>query len=176
MKLISLYIENFGGLHRYALDFESGLTVIREENGFTVTTAQGEFHGRMLVNAAGMYSDKISAMAGVPGYRIYPCRGEYLILDKIAATKLDIPVYPAPAAGIGGLFGFSCGCFLCCSFAACLPAVCGDEKLQCFYAGFYSGRSVFRHILVKTCLFAFLIPDHMETAAAANTQCRRNHI
>ena len=38
MKLISLYIENFGGLHRYALDLEKGLTVIEEANGFGKTT------------------------------------------------------------------------------------------------------------------------------------------
>ena len=38
MKLIHLYIENFGGLHQYELDFSDGLTVIREENGFGKTT------------------------------------------------------------------------------------------------------------------------------------------
>lgn len=38
MKLVSLYIENFGGLHQYALDFESGLTVIRKDNGFGKST------------------------------------------------------------------------------------------------------------------------------------------
>lgn len=38
MKLISLYIENFGGLHRYALELEDGLTVIEGENGFGKTT------------------------------------------------------------------------------------------------------------------------------------------
>ena len=38
MKLISLYIENFGGLKQYSLDFNEGLTVIREPNGFGKTT------------------------------------------------------------------------------------------------------------------------------------------
>ena len=38
MKLNRLYIENFGGLHQYALDFESDLTVIRKENGFGKST------------------------------------------------------------------------------------------------------------------------------------------
>lgn len=80
------------------------VTGVRKEDGlFVVTTPKGEFKTRILVNSAGMYSDKVSAMAGVDEYRIYPCRGEYLILDKIAEEYLDIPVYPAPAAGIGGL-------------------------------------------------------------------------
>ena len=38
MKLIHLYIENFGGLHQYELAFSDGLTVIQEENGFGKTT------------------------------------------------------------------------------------------------------------------------------------------
>lgn len=38
MKLISLYIENFGGLSQYPLEFGDGVTVIREANGFGKTT------------------------------------------------------------------------------------------------------------------------------------------
>lgn len=38
MKLISLYIENFGGLSGYSLEFSDGVTVIREPNGFGKTT------------------------------------------------------------------------------------------------------------------------------------------
>lgn len=38
MKLIGCYIENFGGLCGYSLDFQEGLTVIQEDNGFGKTT------------------------------------------------------------------------------------------------------------------------------------------
>ena len=38
MKLISLYIENFGTLNRYSLDFTDGLTAITQPNGFGKTT------------------------------------------------------------------------------------------------------------------------------------------
>ena len=77
--------------------------ISREDGLFSVTTPRGVFSARVLINCAGLFSDKISAMAGADHYHIYPCRGEYLILDKIAKDYLDIPVYPAPAAGIGGL-------------------------------------------------------------------------
>jgi len=78
-------------------------TIRREGEGFVVSSGDREFSARMVINAAGMYSDKIAALAGVDGYHIYPCRGEYLILDKIAQEYLPLPVYPAPHAGIGGL-------------------------------------------------------------------------
>ena len=42
-------------------------------------------------------------MAGVSGYQIYPCRGEYFILDQVASELLTMPAYPVPRLGIGGL-------------------------------------------------------------------------
>ena len=38
MKLLHCYIENFGGLSQYSLDFTSGLTTICADNGFGKTT------------------------------------------------------------------------------------------------------------------------------------------
>ena len=73
-------------------------------SGFLVTTAGGDrFACRLLINCAGLSSGRISEMAGGPPYRIYPCRGEYFILDRIADQLLPMPVYPAPRKGIGGL-------------------------------------------------------------------------
>lgn len=71
---------------------------------FTVRTADGrQYRTSILINCAGLYSDRIAELAGVHDYRIYPCRGEYFILDKIAEDLLPMPVYPVPKAGIGGL-------------------------------------------------------------------------
>lgn len=71
--------------------------------GWRVTAGGQIFLARCLVNAAGLFSGQIAQMAGVPGYHIYPCRGEYFILDQIADPLLPLPVYPAPRAGAGGL-------------------------------------------------------------------------
>ncbi len=38
MRLIRCYIENFGGLSQYRMDFDEGLTTIQAENGFGKTT------------------------------------------------------------------------------------------------------------------------------------------
>ena len=78
--------------------------ICRNDEDFVVRTSDGrEFGCSILINSAGLGSDRISEMAGVSGYHIYPCRGEYFILDKVADRLLDIPVYPAPKPGIGGL-------------------------------------------------------------------------
>lgn len=71
--------------------------------GYQVTAGDTVLSAQVVVNAAGLYSAQVAAMAGVQGYHIYPCRGEYFILDQIAEGLLPLPVYPAPRAGEGGL-------------------------------------------------------------------------
>lgn len=84
--------------------FESEVISIEKAgDAFYVYTTSGNFQGRYVVNSAGLCCDKISAMLGIDKYTIYPCRGQYYILDRIADRLLDIPVYPVPKPGIGGL-------------------------------------------------------------------------
>ena len=85
--------------------FNSEVTGIEhDQDGFRVTATDGaEYRSEILINCAGLGSDRIAAMAGVEGYKLYPCRGEYFILDKVAEDLLSVPVYPAPKQGIGGL-------------------------------------------------------------------------
>jgi glycerol-3-phosphate dehydrogenase len=73
------------------------------QEGFVVDTKKGFFRSDVLINAAGLYSDKIADMAGHRGYRIYPARGQYLVLDEQVSELISRPVYPAPKKGVGGL-------------------------------------------------------------------------
>lgn len=75
----------------------------RKTPSFQVYTSNGVFTSSYVTNSAGLYADKIAAMAGIKGYRIYPCRGEYYILDKRASFMISRPVYPAPVKAAGGL-------------------------------------------------------------------------
>jgi glycerol-3-phosphate dehydrogenase len=71
---------------------------------FDITTPERKLSARVVINSAGLYSDKICQMLGITEYRIYPCRGEYLILDKRLKDSLNVLVYPAPhrhKAGLG---------------------------------------------------------------------------
>ena len=82
--------------------FNQDIVSIKKENNiFYINTNDKIYKTKYIINCAGLFADKISEMAGVPGYHIFPCRGEYLILDK--TTILPFPVYPVPKKGIGGL-------------------------------------------------------------------------
>ncbi len=72
-------------------------------NQFEILTNKKNFKTRYLINCAGLYSDKISRMAGAEKYRIHPCRGEYFVLDKNASHLANHLVYPVPKAGSSGL-------------------------------------------------------------------------
>ncbi len=77
--------------------------VRKSAGGYQVDAGGQTFRAKYLINCAGLHSGKIAEMTGVHGYRIYPCKGEYFILDKVASQFLSVPVYPAPKPGIGGL-------------------------------------------------------------------------
>jgi glycerol-3-phosphate dehydrogenase len=79
-------------------------SIEKNEQNFTVNTETGGiFSAPIVVNAAGLYADRICGMLGIGEYRIYPCRGEYLILDKRLKDSLSVLVYPAPRKGGAGL-------------------------------------------------------------------------
>jgi glycerol-3-phosphate dehydrogenase len=83
---------------------DNEVTAVRKTNNtFFVTTGKDEYAGEFLINSAGLYADKIAAMAGDTSFTVYPCRGEYFILDTTAAALLSRPVYPVPRKGVGGL-------------------------------------------------------------------------
>ncbi len=73
------------------------------KNNFLIFTQNGQFEANYIINSTGLYSDQIARMAGVGGYRIYPCRGEYYILDKNASYLVNHLIYPVPHVEEGGL-------------------------------------------------------------------------
>ncbi|GAH86834.1 unnamed protein product, partial [marine sediment metagenome] len=49
---------------------------------FTVRTFAGEFQGRNLINASGLYAARISRMLGLDYFSIMPRKGEYILFDQ----------------------------------------------------------------------------------------------
>ena len=69
---------------------------IRHSENIVVETEQGEFEGRFLVNCAGLYSDKITAMTQPPESKIIPFRGEYYEVRPEKHHLCRNLIYPVP--------------------------------------------------------------------------------
>jgi len=74
-----------------------------EHGIFRLGTSQGEMRSRWLINAAGVHSDAVARNLDPDVPTVYPCRGEYLVLDKTAGERLKMLVYPVPPTREGGL-------------------------------------------------------------------------
>ncbi len=69
----------------------------RMPNEIVVETSQGAFSTNALINCAGLFSDRISRMAGDdPGVMIVPFRGEYYDLLPERAALVKALIYPVP--------------------------------------------------------------------------------
>lgn len=69
----------------------------RSAFGLLLETTRGQVRARWLVNCAGLYSDRIAAMAGVePGVRIVPFRGEYCMIRPDRRHLVRGLIYPVP--------------------------------------------------------------------------------
>lgn len=71
--------------------------VVHTSSGVDVMAGGERFATRLLVNCAGLYSDRVAALAGVtPDVRIIPFRGEYYRLSDEAAALCNTLIYPVP--------------------------------------------------------------------------------
>jgi len=70
---------------------------------FEISTPEGHFRTRYLINAAGLYADEISKMAGVGGFEIIPRKGEEFLFDKKREHLVNHVLYPLPTENSKGI-------------------------------------------------------------------------
>ncbi|MEM2849663.1 MAG: NAD(P)/FAD-dependent oxidoreductase [Candidatus Bathyarchaeia archaeon] len=59
-------------------------------------TSGGFLEADWVINAAGLYADRIAETAGLGWYRIKPRRGEYMLFDRDAEPKVSRILFPTP--------------------------------------------------------------------------------
>lgn len=71
---------------------------IKTKNGIIAgaETTSGFIEAKYIINAAGLYCDKIAEMAGKNDYTINPRRGQFYILDKATSCTVNHIVLPIP--------------------------------------------------------------------------------
>jgi len=72
------------------------VSIKRTGEGFEVFTASSVFRAGHVVNAAGLFADEISKMAGVDDFKIKPRKGEEFLLDKKRENLTNHLIFPLP--------------------------------------------------------------------------------
>lgn len=75
---------------------EEVVNVEKRDNKYIVKTKNNEFEAKVVVNAAGLYSDKVSKMLGINHFDITPRKGEYFVLDHFEKPFVSHVIFPVP--------------------------------------------------------------------------------
>jgi len=76
---------------------EEVVSINKLANKYVVKTKNNEYEAKVIVNAAGLYSDKIAKMAGLDYFNITPRKGEYFVLDHFEKPFVSHVIFPVPS-------------------------------------------------------------------------------
>lgn len=78
------------------LDFEV-LEIQQTDYGFNICSTDRTVESRFVVNAAGVYADRVANMIGDSSFTIHPRRGEYILLDKECGNIVSRTIFRTPS-------------------------------------------------------------------------------
>jgi len=81
----------------------TGLIKDDKNNVIGVKSRKGKFFSKLVINCAGVDSDKIMRMAGLDYFRIAPYKGEYYVFDKNIKGLIKSSLYQKPINGGKGV-------------------------------------------------------------------------
>ena len=85
--------------HHNGVEFKLSCEVTgigKSSSGFVVKTANGDITAKIIINAAGVYADKIHSMVCSEPMKITPRRGEYMLMDKAAGSTVRHTIFQLP--------------------------------------------------------------------------------
>lgn len=68
-----------------------------------VVTEKGRYPVDAVVNAAGLFADRVAEMAGIDEPKLFPRRGQYVLLDKAALGLVRSVLFPVPSGESKGI-------------------------------------------------------------------------
>ncbi|MEG2017682.1 MAG: NAD(P)/FAD-dependent oxidoreductase [Clostridium sp.] len=82
-----------------ALKLCSEVMAIEKKDNFIITTAEGEIiESRFVINAAGVYADKIHNMICRESFKINPIKGEYFVMDNSQGQVVSHTIFQCPSS------------------------------------------------------------------------------
>ncbi|MBR6562634.1 MAG: FAD-dependent oxidoreductase [Clostridia bacterium] len=76
---------------------DSEVTAIEKINGtFRITAGGRELDTKYIINAAGLYSDRIAELVGAKDFTISPSKGQYYLLDKTSDWLVNSVIFQCP--------------------------------------------------------------------------------
>jgi len=80
------------------LELNCEVKEIREKDGYYEVCSEDKvLEAKNVINAAGLYSDKIAAMVGDTSFYVHPRRGEYILLDKECGDLVSHTIFRTPS-------------------------------------------------------------------------------
>ena len=73
------------------------LGIEKQDDVYLVKTNKEELYAKVVINAAGVFSDKIAAMVEPIDWAITPRKGEYFLLDHYAEGLVNHTIFPLPS-------------------------------------------------------------------------------
>jgi len=70
----------------------------------SIVTEKSEIEVDIVINAAGLFADKVSKMIGVGDFEITPRRGQYFLFDEDVDEKPDKLIHPTPTEKTKGVY------------------------------------------------------------------------
>jgi L-2-hydroxyglutarate oxidase len=87
-------IQQRGGVIHYGQQVED---ISENSDDVSIRTQHTQYQAKWLVNCAGLFSDRIAALAGYQtGMKIVPFRGEYYVLNNEKNYLVNHLIYPVP--------------------------------------------------------------------------------
>ncbi|QKJ88594.1 NAD(P)/FAD-dependent oxidoreductase [Paramixta manurensis] len=89
-----------GGQYRFNCEVQAATFV---DDGWRLSTSDGEYRAKLVINCAGNYGDLIDGLWRHPEFQIKPRKGQFLVFDKPAAEKIEAIILPVPTPTTKGV-------------------------------------------------------------------------